>query len=48
MIINEKVHVSVSEEESALIENIMDKITDIYGQDVSYTDIGHFFGAIYV
>lgn len=47
MVISEKVHVSISKEESDIIENIMDKITDIYGPDISCADVGRFFGAIY-
>ena len=47
MVISEKVHVSVSKEESTLIEDIMNKIIEIYGQDVSCADVGRFFGAIY-
>lgn len=47
MEISEKVHVSVSKEELAVIESIMDNIIEIYGQDVSCADVGRFFGAIY-
>jgi hypothetical protein len=47
MEISEKVNVSVSKEESAVIESIMDSIIEIYGPDVSCADIGRFFDAIY-
>ena len=47
MVISEKVHISVSKEESEIIESIMDEIVDIYGPDVACADIGRFFGAIY-
>lgn len=47
MEISERVNVSVSKEESAVIESIMDSIIEIYGVDVSCTDIGRFFSAIY-